>query len=85
MFLNSQKDSENRDNIENYILKNLNYKNMKFKGAFSAIIIISKSGKVENVKTFNTNNRKIDEEIKNIILSMPTWKPGKHLNNLRKI
>ncbi|MCB0409834.1 MAG: hypothetical protein KDD29_06410, partial [Flavobacteriales bacterium] len=78
LFLDSKTDQENSDKIKNYIIEQIDKRGLKMKGVLSGSIIISKSGAIEDFKSFNMNKPKIEQEVKEIILSMPHWKVGKH-------
>jgi len=76
LFLDSKSDMENTEIINNYIIEQIYKKGLKMKGNLSGTIIISKLGDVEDFKSFNMNKRKVEREVKTIILSMPKWKAG---------
>jgi len=76
LFLDSKSGMENTEIINNYIIEQIYKKGIKMKGNLSGNIIISKLGDVEDFKSFNMNKRKVEREVKKIILSMPKWKAG---------
>lgn len=78
LFLDAKSDNGNRIKINDYVLEQINKNGIKLNGNLSGTIIISKSGKIEDFKSFNINKPKTEQEIKEIILSMPEWKAGKH-------
>ncbi|MEQ8624878.1 MAG: hypothetical protein RJQ00_03245 [Vicingaceae bacterium] len=81
LFLGSKSDKENRELINNYIIEQIDKKGIKMKGNLSGTIIISKSGDVEDFKSFKMNETKVEKEVKTIVLSMPNWKAGKQKGN----
>mgnify|MGYP006154457633 CR=1 FL=1 len=81
LFLDSENDNENKEKINNYILEQIDKKGLKMKGNLSGTIIVSKSGDVEDFKSFKMNKPKIEKKVKEIVLMMPKWKAGKQKDN----
>ena len=77
LFLDSKSNTDNRGKINKYIIEQIDGKGIKMTGNLSGTIIVSKSGDVEDFKSFNMNKAKVEKAVKAIILTMPKWKAGK--------
>ncbi|MDX2305600.1 MAG: hypothetical protein NW226_22520 [Microscillaceae bacterium] len=85
LFLTASQESENKALLTEFLLSELENRQVTWTGEISGVLIISKTGLVENFQSFNLNKTPIEKEVKNIILGMPNWKPAKHQGRLVKV
>ena len=68
----------NKGNVFEYIYSNIEYPDqIDIQGKIIVSFIITKEGKVENVKLEKMLFPQCDEQIQKILYSMPSWIPGK--------
>lgn len=61
-----------------YIGKHLVYPKDAGEGKVFVSFIVTKKGKIESVEVVKGVNKRLDEEAKKVISSMPDWNPGKN-------
>lgn len=76
LFLDAKDDDETDIRVNEYLLKQLKQRGIKFKGRFSGSIVISETGTIEDFKSFKNNSKKVEQVLTQIILDMPDWKAG---------
>lgn len=68
----------NKGNVFEYIYSNIEYPDqIDIQGKIIVSFIITKEGKVENVKLEKMLFPQCEEQIQKILYSMPSWIPGK--------
>jgi len=79
--------SDNFNTALEYIYSNIKYPNeADITGTVIISLVITKCGKIENVRIEKGLYKECDEEVKRVLLSMPKWQAGKknnkHVNTL---
>lgn len=78
LFMDAKSANDNLKKINDYVFEHIKKNGIKFNGKLSGILFISESGKIEDFKSLNMNRRRTEQLVREIILSMPQWKAGKH-------